>query len=192
MSPAGVPMSKRIDHLKHYDIAPSGCWVWRGATVGRKGYGCIRSRQGARMAHRFFYENLVGPIPDGLVLDHLCRNRLCVNPAHLEPVTDRENILRGEGLAAICAARTHCACGKPLTRTKKDGHGGVSRYCLDCATARSRALRRKKGMKARFVVTPALAAAMQNARASMTTEEVAAKFKVDLKTVFNHTKASSK
>src|SRR6266496_2265386 len=74
------------------------CWLWTGKT-GRDGYGRIGlGGRGALVrvrAHRFAYELLIGPIPDGLQIDHLCRVRHCVNPAHLEPVTQRENILRG-------------------------------------------------------------------------------------------------
>jgi len=71
------------------------CWVWVAAKDG-KGYGYFGSRKGeTRLAHRLSWELTRGPIPAGLHIDHLCRNTSCVNPAHLEPVTPRENILRG-------------------------------------------------------------------------------------------------
>ena len=92
---------------------PNGCWLWTGA-CSRRGYGAILADFPDRRmlcAHRAAYEMLVGPIPDGLQLDHLCRNRPCVNPAHLEPVTGRENVLRGTGFAAENAAKTHCVRG---------------------------------------------------------------------------------
>ena len=71
----------------------SGCWLWLGATTDN-GYGSFWADGRSHRAHRFAYAQFVGPIPSGLTLDHLCRNRICVNPKHLEPVTDRENILR--------------------------------------------------------------------------------------------------
>lgn len=83
------------DKRKHQPIfeiaADTGCWVWRGRT-NRDGYGKI-GRQ--TLAHRAYYEALVGPIPDGLTIDHLCRNRACVNPDHMEPVPAVENVRRG-------------------------------------------------------------------------------------------------
>ena len=91
----------------------TGCWNWVGNTSD--GYGALRIDRKMVKAHRFAYELLVGPIPDGLQLDHLCRNRACCNPGHLEPVTDVENILRGEGPPAVNARKTHCIHGHEFT-----------------------------------------------------------------------------
>lgn len=72
---------------------PGGCWMWTG-TIGKKGYGCIFISRKRYEAHRLVYELLVGPIPEGLEIDHLCEVHGCVNPDHLEPVTGSENIAR--------------------------------------------------------------------------------------------------
>src|ERR1044072_9284041 len=89
---------------------PDCCWEWT-AGMNQYGYGRFtltgpRETSQKVQAHRYSYEQLVGPIPEGLVLDHLCRNRACVNPDLLEPVTLKENILRGNGMGARWARRT--------------------------------------------------------------------------------------
>lgn len=88
-------------------------------------------------AHRAMFELVNGPVPDGLDLDHLCRNTLCVNPDHLEPVTRRENVLRGEGRSAQNARRTTCLHGHELTFTKNRRR----RFCVICTTARAKTRR---------------------------------------------------
>ena len=77
-----------------YRVSGLGCWIWlRG--FGSKGYGVLATSEIRSYAHRYLYEQMVGPVPDGLVLDHLCRNHPCVNPEHLEAVTQHENVRRG-------------------------------------------------------------------------------------------------
>ena len=114
------------------------CWEWIGAH-STAGYGQINvgGRSGKVIyTHRFAYELLVGPIPDGYDLDHLCRNRGCCNPTHLEPVTHRENALRGTSPNAMNAAKTHCHAGHPFdesnTSYRQNGHRG----CLACRRER--------------------------------------------------------
>ena len=89
----------------------TGCWNWLG-TLSDKGYGLYNHKR----AHRVFYEMHIGPIADGLVIDHLCRNRACVNPAHLEPVTQAENTNRGLfGAGKLRPLASHCAHGHEFT-----------------------------------------------------------------------------
>jgi hypothetical protein len=99
-----------------FRVAPTGfCWEWRGSLTPQ-GYGQFSPAKAKNYkAHRVAYTQLVGDIPDGLVLDHLCRNRSCVNPDHLEPVTDRKNVLRGYGPTATNARRGVCDNGHPYS-----------------------------------------------------------------------------
>ncbi|MFJ8213256.1 HNH endonuclease signature motif containing protein [Streptomyces sp. NPDC096033] len=98
-------------------VEPTGfCWNWTGRRT-HNGYGDFREGGVRTRAHRYAYEMLVGPIPEGLVLDHLCRNRLCVNPDHLEPVTIGENVLRGMGPTSIAFRRGECVKGHSVDET---------------------------------------------------------------------------
>ena len=92
----------------------TGCWLWTGTLNGR-GYGLIKFDGRNIYAHRYVFERLVGPIPPGLELDHLCKVHCCVNPTHLEPTTHRENCLRGVSFSAINARKTTCHNGHPLS-----------------------------------------------------------------------------
>jgi len=128
-----------------------GCWEWTGPRRG-KGYGCFGVDRRKVQAHRFAYEMLVGDIPEGLNLDHLCRNLICVNPRHLEPVTNRENILRGINFIADQAKKTHCKNGHELSGDNLISWRG-HRACKAChrapfapSTRADRAARKRLGV----------------------------------------------
>lgn len=99
----------------HGPTVIDGCWNWIAGRIST-GYGCFvhNATRTNILAHRYAYMDLVGPIPAGLVIDHLCNNRICVNPGHLRLTTHRENILRGTGQSARNARKTHCKYGHPL------------------------------------------------------------------------------
>ncbi len=123
-------------------VAPSngsGCKIWIGAT-GANGYGRFRVKGNVLMAHRFAYELYRGPIPIGLTIDHLCRVKYCVNPDHMEPVSIKDNILRGFSPAAINARKTHCKLGHLLVCVALRG----SRDCRICTKARNLARNSKR------------------------------------------------
>lgn len=113
--------------------ASGDCWLWLGS-VHRTGYGSFWSPDEQRVvgAHRFAYELLVGPIPEGLQIDHLCRVRRCVNPDHLEPVTERVNILRGASPSAQAARRVLCKAGHPLDDREVTRLQAGRRLCRPC------------------------------------------------------------
>lgn len=123
------------------------CWLWLRATSS-KGYGRFwvgGAWQADVLAHRVAYELEVGPVPDGLTIDHLCRNTSCVNPDHLEPVTNRENILRGTGPAALRARQTHCKRGHPFDEVNTRFTGlGAQRSCRACHADRERRRRARR------------------------------------------------
>lgn len=115
-----------------FDPEPnSGCWLWFGAGNGW-GYGSLGRGGKAYAAHRLMYEALVGPIPPGLQIDHLCRVRSCVNPTHMEPVTQRVNLLRGQTVVARQAAQTHCVHGHAFTEDNTWVSKKGKRGCRAC------------------------------------------------------------
>ncbi len=130
--PRRVPTVEERFWAKVDTSALSGCWQWTGSLIWH-GYGHFSiTRKKATGAHRYAYELLVGPIPDGLEIDHLCRNRGCVNPLHLEAVTATTNKLRGTAPPALNAVKSHCKRGHEFT-PENTGHGrGESRFCLTC------------------------------------------------------------
>lgn len=121
---------------------PNGCWEWTAALDGG-GYGKLYVQGKYLVAHRLSYEWLVGPIPQGFTIDHLCRNERCVNPEHLEPVTHRENLRRGSGYAGLNARKTHCPQGHPYAGDNlvRDAQG---RRCRVCTNAKNRAAHHRR------------------------------------------------
>lgn len=118
----------------------SGCWLWTASQLN--GYGAIKVGGRFRGAHRVGYELYKGPIPNGLVLDHLCRVPFCVNPDHLEPVTIGENISRGDNHHR---SKTHCKRGHPFTDENTLILSTGSRACRICAKTRADAWRSRHG-----------------------------------------------
>lgn len=122
---------------------PNECIVWTACQDGR-GYGFFQVGDRSIRAHRWLWEHENGPVPAGMQLDHLCRNRLCVNPKHLEPVTQRENILRGECPAAVNARKTHCVRGHELSGANLVVRRDGARSCRTCANATKRAYKARR------------------------------------------------
>ena len=122
---------------------PDGCWLWN-AAINPNGYAQFGIGYKKVYAHRWAYEQVHGPIPKGLQIDHLCRVRHCVNPAHLEIVTNRENFLRGGAPNAKLHHAGHCKHGHPFTKAntyiKKNG----TRQCRACSAELHRKYRKQK------------------------------------------------
>lgn len=119
-----------------------GCWKWVGTLTRTPtgSYGSMSVNGRSVAAHRMSWQLFRGTIPDGLQIDHLCRNTRCVNPLHLEPVTQRENILRGVGFAAVNARKTHCKRGHEFSpeNTITQASGRACRTCVYAARRRRR------------------------------------------------------
>lgn len=123
-----------------------GCRVWVGSGNGI-GYGTLSVDGRTVYAHREAYAVAFGPIPDGMVVDHLCRNRACINPHHMELVTNAENIRRGVSPSAINRRKTHCKRGHRFDaeNTYRDPNGG--RYCKECKRMHNRNWRARRSAR---------------------------------------------
>lgn len=121
----------------------TGCWNWTGCTGGR-GYGQIKFRRRMVYVHRLMYAWAFAPLPNGKskhipTVDHACKNLLCCNPIHLQLLSQRDNILKGDSISAAYARRTHCNRGHLLDGTKK-----VGRYCKTCSRESTKAYNQRK------------------------------------------------
>ena len=138
-----MSIAARLDRLSVPEPM-SGCWLWLGATIWG-GYGRIKFGDRHQLAHRVSYEVYTGhPIPAGMTIDHLCRTRSCINPTHLEVVTQQENVLRGQGLAAHHAKKTACVQGHPFSPENTiTGKRPSWRVCRQCKLVSDRDYKRR-------------------------------------------------
>ena len=128
---------KFLDYLSMYTVDANGCWLYTGR-LNRKGYGAAGSHGSA---HRYFYTRLVGPIPEGLQIDHLCMVPRCVNPAHMEPVTVQENLRRK--YEAMVLPET-CSRGHVYTEENTYMHPTGYRDCKDCRKINKKNFRERR------------------------------------------------
>lgn len=130
-----------------YKIVDTGyltpCWLWTDKPTS-KGYGTLGVEGRTKGAHRLSWELYVGPIPEGLQIDHLCRVRLCVNWTHLEPVTRRVNLLRGVGFPGENVRKTNCPAGHTYTPENTYTSAKGKRNCQACHLDATRAWRAKQ------------------------------------------------
>ena len=134
-----------LDFIKVRIQKTDHCWVWIGAK-DVYGYGSLKIDGKQKKAHRVLYKLHKGDLKDELTIDHLCRNRACVNPEHLEAVTLEENKRRGNSPAALNARKTHCPKGHPYSKENTKTYVrwyGISRHCLTCNKERDQSRNRK-------------------------------------------------
>jgi hypothetical protein len=157
-----MPLALRVNLQTDRSGGPDSCWPWLGG-LDRGGYGKMRDQRRTKGVHRVAYELAVGPIPDGMTIDHLChtadesclggitcRHRRCINPLHLEPVTPGENTARGRSgrtSGAHNRRKTHCPKGHPYDEANTV-RTGLRRVCRECSLAWSAAYKRRRRAEA--------------------------------------------
>lgn len=149
------PMQRFLNKVYIID----GHWIWCGSTS--RGYGQFNDGDTMRAAHRWIYTQLVGPIPAGLDLDHLCRIRNCVNPEHLDPVTRSVNLKRGYDARGV---RSHCAQGHPFDASNTFARTDGGRGCRTCRNDASRVSKAKSRATETTAPTPMEAPTQPNER----------------------------
>jgi len=150
---------RKFDEL--YTINNDGCFVWLGAIDRRDGYGRFYDGTGrTATAYGFAWQYNHGPVPEGMVLDHICRNRACVNHTHLRLLTNAENVLCGTGVTAANAQKVECANGHPLIGDNLYVRPNGERDCKACRLAASRRHRTKK----RAMIDKAMEGCVKNSR----------------------------
>lgn len=139
-----------LEKLEDKFLVGDGCWEWTASKTGRAScqYGHVVHEGRHLYAHRALYELLVGPVPDGYELDHLCRNTGCVRPAYMEPVTHAENMRRSPLMGSHNRTKTHCPQGHPYDERNTYRRSGGQRVCLACARERERAKRARRRLEA--------------------------------------------
>lgn len=153
----GLTLEERLLHYLPTRLQ-GRCWIWTGTITKHGGYGVLNIGKKQYKAHRAAYETWVGPIPDGLTLDHVkargCTSRLCCNPEHLEPVTSIENVMRGESPPMIFGRQTHCVNGHPFAgenlKPRRMRDGRVYRDCRECSRERVRRYQARKRAHSRI------------------------------------------
>ena len=124
-------------------VLPKPCREWQRGTFN-SGYGRVWYQSTWHLVHRLLYETFVGPIPEGKELDHICQNKLCCEPTHLEPVSHRENVRRGDSVPAWNARKTHCSRGHLFDEANTRYRSGINRVCRKCHVEKVTESRRQK------------------------------------------------
>lgn len=132
--------------MSHTPEVKGQCWQWPG-TLDQEGYARLQTCNGWSRVQRLIYEAVNGAIHEGLVIDHLCRNRACFNPKHLEAVTNKVNVLRGIGQTAQNARKTHCKNGHALSPNNIERSMLPKRHCVVCARRRRREWEQRRRAK---------------------------------------------